>query len=1440
LFISLITAGIVGTIAFTLGKNTLRKESFNKLTAIREMKANQIENYFHQIFDQVVSLAESRTVIEAATNFRAGFDKVKNELGYSAREIEQADSLLEAYYQSQFIEHLIYRDTTINYFSLPNKEHEEGRSLWSATVGSTFGAFDTTPEFPLISPREFSGSLQLAGSSTVSSLANYIIDLYKADGAEGEITYQSTGTLEGIQSLVEGNQAELVGTSRKLGPVEHKIFSDAGLKPLEFRIGTDALVVVVSEQNYFLNNISSADLAKVFTRANRWSDVNSDWPDEPIHRFIPSEGSGSYHVFSEVILGGDQQALINTPNTTVIIDGKEMAACLSTDPHTIAFFSYNYFDHGSSQKILDIDGITLGNPAIRNDAYPLTRPLYLVTTEHNLKTNEGVAFLLNYFLNIVGTEIGTDLAKIEYWPGEANQRMMQHMYIASNPYPRDARADLIAPEAITSYNTAHKLYHPIFKNYMDRFGYYDILLLDAESGQVIYSVSKEVDFATDMLHGPYRNSGLASVYRKAIQSDSHQQVFFEDFSTYLPSYNAPASFIASPVFDGEKMLGVLVVQLPIDKINYIMTDDYDWEDVGLGKSGETYLVGADYLIRNQSRFLIEDPDNYFRMIEKADISHQIVQKIRHYNSSIGLQPVITKGTRAALAGETGIKAFYDYRNVEVLSAYKPLDVEQVDWVIMSEIDKSEALSAISEMVRNFLIWFFVLLVLIFMLSIFFSRNLSRPIQVLTRRASQLAAGDLDQAVVINQGDEIGLLGNSFEKMRLSLKTLISELKDINQNLEKKVTNRTAELEASNRQIQAIVDNLADGLIIIDEKGIIQFYSPSAGKLFQYSQEEITGKNISLLTPSPHKENHDQYLANYLRTGEAKVVGKERIVYAQRKDGTTFPARLMISEVVTGTVRQFVGLVGDLTSIKEAEEKLRTQSTAMQAAANGIVITSIDGAIQWVNAAFSELTGYSSEEVIGRNPRILNSGKHDKAFFKGLWDTILSGHSWHDEIINKRKNGELYFEEQTITPVFGEDNQITSFVGIKQDITERIEMEAIVLKAKKRMEKELNVAKEIQMSMLPLIFPAFPKRKELDLFASLIPAREVGGDFYDFYFIDESHFCFVVGDVSGKGVPAALMMAVSKTLLKSRAANDKSTASILTHVNNEIARDNEANMFITIFIAILDTVTGELVYSNAGHNPSYLLSPSENKLTQLTDLHGPVVGALPELTYTESNTRLSKSDSIFVYTDGVTEAFNIHNELFSDSRLEEFLSSRISVKPDGLVKGIIDDVKQFEKGQEQTDDITVLAMTYKEDPGNISTKYTAIEISNKLEEIIKVQEAFGAFAVKNSIPKDTVQRFNIVLDEILNNIISYAYTDLENHSIEVQIELRDEQLVVTIIDDGVPFNPFTKAAPNTSAPASERQVGGLGIHLVKKMVDSYNYKRDVKHNIITLVKYNINV
>jgi sigma-B regulation protein RsbU (phosphoserine phosphatase) len=1438
LSISLITTCILGTIAFVIGKNDLEKESFKKLTAIREMKANQIENYFQQIFDQVNSFSENRMVIEAVNDFKNGFNNVVEELNYTTFELERIDSVLYSYYHTQYLNQLFYRDSTLNYFSIPKEELLKNQQLWLAKAVNKNTISDSLPNFLKISPSNFKGNLKMGGSSTTSSLVAHMLKLFKEEGAQGNVSYQSTSSLDGIKSLIDETGIDIAGLSHELNEQEIKLFNDANLSPLSFRIGTDAIVVVAGNGNTFLTSLSSEELRLAFTTAKLWSDINPEWPDEIINRFIPSEGSGSHTIFLDVILSGNDDALQNVPNTTFIKDGEYMKEQMKSDPFAIAFFSYNYYDSESLLKIVDVDGFELNDGNISNGNYPLTRPLFITTTTRKLKANKNIAIVLNYFLNAIGKEVGTSLSDIEYWPQHYNRRVLQYQYIADNPNQKGEKDDLVSLSESTSYNETHKLYHSIFKNYLDRFGYYDVFVIDAD-GNIVYSVKKEMDFATDLIHGPYSTTNLSHVFKQAIESDNPTFISFEDFKPYLPSYNAPASFIASPIFDGDQKIGVLAFQLPVSKINDIMTDGYQWEEVGLGNSGETYLVGTDYLMRNQSRFLIEDAEKYFISLEKMSLQQEVVSKIKALNTTIGLQPVRTEGTMAALNGETNTKIFQDYRGVEVMSAYKPLNIDLIDWVIMSEIDKSEAYAAIPILIKNFLYWSILLIVIILLLANYFSRSISRPVQLLSERASDLAEGNLDSPVIIKQNDEIGLLAGNFEKMRFSIKKLIGDLQDINQNLEKRVEQRTEELSVANRQIQGIVDSLLDSLVIIDEQGIIVSCSPSTKLMFQYSEEELIGKNINILMPSPYHEEHDGYLEKYRNSGIKNILGQERELLAKRKDGQIFPVRLLVNQVKTTNRRIFVGLLSDLTERKKNELRLKSQSAALKSAGNGIVITNSTGVVTWVNPAFTKLTGYEWREVVGKTPSVLKSGKHDKQFYSKMWKTITDGEVWHGEIINKKKNGDLFYEEMTITPIRNEKEEIVQFVAIKNDISERKRLEEIMVKAKERMEDELNVAKEIQMSMLPLIFPAFPKREEIEIYAELIPAREVGGDFYDFYFLDENHICFVMGDVSGKGVPAALMMAVTKTLLKSRAGNDKSTASILTHVNNEIAKDNDAYMFITVFIAILNTNTGELLYSNAGHNPSYVISKENRAITKLGDLHGPVVGAMEDMTYGETKLFLKKNDIVLSYTDGVTESQNINEELYSDARFEELLEKGKYHSSKTLTNLIIKSVKEFEGDAEQFDDITVMATEYCQNPNTVSIIKSSLRIENDLKQITTAIDWFEEFASMNEMPMAITLKFNIAFDELLNNIISYGYDDTDVHEIEIEIELRDERLIIVISDDGIPFNPFKKIPPDTMLSVEEKSIGGLGIHIVKNLMDECHYKRNVNNNIITLIKDNIN-
>ncbi|MCP4254595.1 MAG: hypothetical protein GY775_14570 [Candidatus Scalindua sp.] len=278
---------------------------------------------------------------------------------------------------------------------------------------------------------------------------------------------------------------------------------------------------------------------------------------------------------------------------------------------------------------------------------------------------------------------------------DADSLALQYYYIKANHNQLGEKHNLDAADEVSSYSKFHAKYHPAIRDFLDQFGYYDIFLVDSDSGDIVYSVFKELDYTTSLKDGPYANTNFGEVFRDANKSNDPNYVKMVDFEPYAPSYEGAASFIASPIFDGSEKIGVLLFQMPIDKINAVMTSDSDWKNVGLGASGETYLIGHDLAMRSQSRFLIEDKAGYNALMKSLGTDQGVLDTINAKESTILLQKVETKGTLAAVAGNTNIEIFADYRDISVLSAYTPVNIEDVDWVIMSEIDEEEALAAVT-------------------------------------------------------------------------------------------------------------------------------------------------------------------------------------------------------------------------------------------------------------------------------------------------------------------------------------------------------------------------------------------------------------------------------------------------------------------------------------------------------------------------------------------------------------------------------------------------------------------------------------------------------------------------------------------------------------------------------------------------------------------------
>jgi phosphoserine phosphatase RsbU/P len=407
-------------------------------------------------------------------------------------------------------------------------------------------------------------------------------------------------------------------------------------------------------------------------------------------------------------------------------------------------------------------------------------------------------------------------------------------------------------------------------------------------------------------------------------------------------------------------------------------------------------------------------------------------------------------------------------------------------------------------------------------------------------------------------------------------------------------------------------------------------------------------------------------------------------------------------------------------------------------------------------------------------------------------------------------------------------------GLSDHITVALErgrlIEAYI--EKERLEEGLKLAHDIQMSMLPKTFPPFPERRELDIFAAIAPAKKVGGDFYDFFFLDEDRLCFAIGDVSGKGVAAALFMAVIKTLFKAIAARVQNPSDILSTVNRQICRDNDSQMFTTLFCGILNTRTGEIKYSSGGHNPPYHIS--RGGVQQVPQTGGRVLGLVEDSSYGWGRLVLGSGETIFLYTDGVTEALDPAGQFFSERRLESILTQTKFAPTREQIDHLTSQLTLFAAGAEQSDDITVLAIRYL-GPAGSNNGELQFTLKNRVAEITRLGERLGEFAAGHQLTPSVLYDLNLALEEAVNNIISHGYSDHREHEILVRIRVESGEVIAELKDDARAFNPLTAPEADVTTPLDEKTAGGLGIHLMRKLMDGIEYQRLEDGNLLIMKK-----
>ncbi len=406
-----------------------------------------------------------------------------------------------------------------------------------------------------------------------------------------------------------------------------------------------------------------------------------------------------------------------------------------------------------------------------------------------------------------------------------------------------------------------------------------------------------------------------------------------------------------------------------------------------------------------------------------------------------------------------------------------------------------------------------------------------------------------------------------------------------------------------------------------------------------------------------------------------------------------------------------------------------------------------------------------------------------------------------------------------------------FASLSDDINSTVAtLKRYIAEAAARIDKELEYAKQIQLSALPT---NFPKDEDYKIFAQMIAAKEVGGDFYDFYKLNETTVAFLVADVSGKGIPAAMFMMTAKTIIKDLAESGLPVNEIFTKANQKLCENNESGMFVTAWMGILDIPSGKLKFANAGHNPP-LVKRADGKFEYLKTRAGFVLAGMEGVRYRESEMTLNCGDRLFLYTDGVPEATDTNTQLYGEERLLSFMNENLDVESTELLPKLKNNIDEFVGEAPQFDDITMLMFDYKIDKGGmyVESKIFPAKTENLSSVLAFVEEVLE----KSQCSMKHQTAICIAIEEVFVNVAKYAYGDLEGDvRFDVSFDSETRDITFRMVDKGIPFDPLKKPDPDITLSAKDREIGGLGIFITKKTMDQVTYAYENGENILTMKK-----
>ena len=406
-----------------------------------------------------------------------------------------------------------------------------------------------------------------------------------------------------------------------------------------------------------------------------------------------------------------------------------------------------------------------------------------------------------------------------------------------------------------------------------------------------------------------------------------------------------------------------------------------------------------------------------------------------------------------------------------------------------------------------------------------------------------------------------------------------------------------------------------------------------------------------------------------------------------------------------------------------------------------------------------------------------------------------------------------------------------FASLSDDINSTVStLKRYIAEAAARIDKELEYAKQIQLSALPT---NFPNGDDYSIYAQMIAAKEVGGDFYDFYKLSDTTVAFLAADVSGKGIPAAMFMMTAKTIIKDLAESGMAVNDIFTKANEKLCENNEADMFVTAWMGILDLNTGNVKFANAGHNPP-LLKRADGSFEYLKTRAGFVLAGMEGVRYRVGELTLNPGDRLFLYTDGVPEATNVENKLYGEDRLLAFVNQNASMDATELLPALKANIDEFVGEAPQFDDITMLMFDYRpKKGGEPMTNKTFPAKTEALSDVLGfVEQTLEDF----ECPMKTQMAICVAIEEVFVNVAHYAYQGADgDFTIGIGLDEENRTIAFRVADKGVPFDPLKKPDPDITLSAEDREIGGLGIFITKKTMDAIHYAYENGENILTMTK-----